>query len=242
MEKFDDHNLFMAIALCYGESKLDMFTSIMTNSDITHTLNFLYGDIVIVKKKKLIDFDGDDLLVIHYPGMKIKDGIKIERYDDWIKTFNGKVIIKEVSNIAKITNDKEKMEKFHKWVNDMLRKDHPYERDLMQFVKSGIPNLVPKGKDKNKSVMQYFCTEFNADAYRQLGMLPSFVEPYSYLPKLFAEPKHVKLFKESTRKLKIDKKQHEKELKSFLKNKDFIFCGKFGLKHVKTIERKVITV
>jgi hypothetical protein len=109
------------------------------------------------------------------------EGVQIVRTSDRIKTYNGKIFLKEI----KEETTKEQFNLLLERAKELHGR--PYEENKWNLIMSEIP-LLPNRKSNLESI---FCSELVVELLKYSGVMPELKNPDSYSPaeiKKFKEP------------------------------------------------------
>lgn len=202
MEFSKKHKLNFAVGLCSNDVPIDRFTKFITNSHLSHMFIIVIGKIVQKKNVKSIDFSGNDVLVVHYPGVRIASGIEVVEYSKWSNKYPGSFFIRSIHDLIKLNG--KAIKNTQDFINQTIKKDILYEKRFTDFV-STVNG--PRG-NYNTDKGTFICSEFVAECYKHLRVLPSFIASNSYLPKHFNDEdnddyKIIQEFKKKAMQIKI---------------------------------------
>jgi len=151
------------------------------------------------------------------------NGLRITRLHEYLDSYKAYMEVVVVENLDVSEDDKNKVYKF---VNDIIEKNIPYEKYTKDF-KYALSGPHLDNKDDGKKIgdtTSYFCSEFVAEVYKLLGLIPKEISSNSYLPCHFGGD-GIKKFKNNIFKL----------LPKLLNNNNSILNYPYNLKVIKKI-------
>jgi hypothetical protein len=177
---------------------------------------------------------GDNLYVVESNWyLDSGEGVKITKFDKFITNYNAREMRVRILKNEKIENRKEKKEIFARTINEILKMDIGYEKNINEFEKLIKGHPLPRKYDNFEG---FNCSEFVAYMFREIGLLPKSISATGYFPSHFDDDNET----ESIKKFKKLSKQYfesKQEMEIFLKNKFCILNHPYRFKTVKIIKK-----
>jgi hypothetical protein len=183
--------MFCGLVNCSSVGKFSDMIKKMTNSKWSHTALIVTG--MYDEDKKKFKDNGNINYVVEFS--KEVNGIRVTKLNKYLVYYKAYMEVAILENFNVSDDDKQKV---YDYINNIIEQNIPYEQYTKDFkyALSG-PHLA---NDKNDST-SFFCSEFVAEVYKLLGLLPKEISSNSYLPSHFGGDGDIKKFKNNISKI-----------------------------------------